>query len=176
MYPSTGKKDSLSQVNGEARQVNLQYSYQPQELPTVYHRNRYLKSSSESSGLSSSGRTFSDYSFTFTKENNCSRSMSSDFNSIREEEEEEAAAAAAAARYSKKPSRNLPSLTKSKDKVIIVREFIPDSPASMKSVSSTVMFDVIGKDIDALSTTSTVEGNKLAGDDDVNDNLHFKML
>ncbi|UJR25258.1 hypothetical protein I4U23_006610 [Adineta vaga] len=157
IYPSHAQKDGIpQQLTGEARQVNLQYSYQPQELPTVYHKNRYLKSGSESSGLSSGGRTSSDYSYTFSKENKQARSTSSDFNSIPEEQT-----------YRKKPPHSSHSSRKVKDRVIIVREFVPDSPSSMSTVSSNATFNIIGKDIDSISTTSTLEEDKLSGDDDL---------
>ncbi|CAF0816501.1 unnamed protein product [Adineta steineri] len=165
MYVPPEKKEPVpEQLAGEARNVNLQYNYQPQELPSVYHTNRYLKSSSETSTISLSGRASSELSFSYVKQGSRTVTVINDLNSINEE----------SFNHKKQEKPPLPpSYTrKLKDKLYIIRELSAASPSTFSTYSSDAPFDIIDKDIDSISLSSTIEGNKLEGDA----NLHHQMF
>jgi len=161
--PKTKQNTLPPQLNRESRNINLQYQYQTQELPTVYLLNRYLKSTSEASTLASSVETRSDYSSSVVKEHSPILSPSSDSNSIKKEPNLE------------KEDENLlrpPSQpNKPKERLIIIREFRSNSPSILSTISSSMAFSIIDKDEDALSTTSTIKANKLEEDDALRHNI-----
>jgi len=125
----------------EARNVNLKYNYQPQELPTVYNVNPYLKSSSEASSLSTNTeRKFHDRSPYMKNSNSIASST---------EQEDD------------KPSRPPSHLKKAiKNKVLVIREFTTNSPSTISTISSNISFSIINKDEDSLSITSTIDEHK----------------
>jgi hypothetical protein len=160
----TNKNPIPQQLAGEARDVNLQYNYQPQELPSVYNINRYLKSSSEASTLSLNRQILQDRSPPFIKGNSQIVSSGSDLSSIEEE--------STSHREDEKPPRPPSHSKKPKEKLIIIREVIAKSPSTISTISSNAPFSIIDKDIDSISSTSTIKANKLQGDD----NLRPKMF
>jgi len=155
----TNKTPIPQKLAGEARNVNLQYNYQPQELPSVYNVNRYLKSSSEASTLSLNRQKLHDHSPSFIKGNSQILSTGSDLSSIEEE--------SIAHKEDEKPPRPPSYSKKPKEKLIIIREVIAKSPSTISTISSNAAFSIIDKDIDSILSTSTIRANKLQGDDDL---------
>jgi hypothetical protein len=152
------KQDAIpQQLNREARNVHLQYNYQTQELPTVYLINRYLKSSSEASTLSSNVEIPSDHCPTLMKKHTSISSSSSDSSSIKNlpnlKKEDE------------KPPRPPSRRKKSKEKLIIIREFMTNSPSTISTISSNMTFNILNKDDDSTSTTSSLTTDRLEEDD-----------
>jgi len=161
--PKTKQNTLPPQLTRESRNINLQYQYQTQELPAVYLLNRYLKSSSEASTLTSNVETRSDYSSPIVKERRPILSPSSDSNSIKKEPNLE------------KVDENVPhppsQPNKPKERLIIIREFRSNSPSILSTISSSMEFSIIDKDEDTLSTTSTIKANKLEEDDVLHRNI-----
>ena len=151
LYPSEPKEKSVpKELAGEARNVNMQYNYQAQELPSVYLINRYLKSSSEASSLAT------NLSRSPASSNNSPRPKDSspvDHHSVQEE---------------KPGSSPLPSKTVN-NKRIIIREPVTRSPSVASTTSSFLsdtVFSVLGRDADAMSTTSTLKASLGEGEED----------
>jgi hypothetical protein len=161
LHPPNSKPNVIPQpLTREARNINLQYKYQSEELPTVYLVNRYLKSNSETSTSSSNIETPSNHSSSssFIKElSPISSSSSTDSNSIKNvlifKKEDE------------KPPRPPSRSKKSKDKLIIIREFTTSSPSTISTISSNMTFSIIDKDEDSISTTSTLKTDYVEDDD-----------
>jgi hypothetical protein len=158
MLPPNTKQDTVpQQFTHGSRNINLQYKYQPQELPNVYLLNRYLKSNSETSTLSSNVEAQSDNSSLFVKERNPLLSPSNDSISTKKESNID------------KDDESLlrpPSQPKPKERLIIIREFRSNSPSTMSTVSSDIAFSIIDNDEDPTSATSTIKPNKLEEDED----------
>jgi hypothetical protein len=157
LYSSkTKQKANPSQLDDSIRNINLQRDHPAQELTTVDHINRYLKSSSEASTLSVNLETLSDRSPSIVNERSRVSSNASDLNSIKEEPNLET---------EDEPPPRPPSLPKKpKGKLIVIREFIANSPSTISSISSDLEFSVIDKDIDSISTTSTIKANQFDED------------
>ncbi|CAF1024136.1 unnamed protein product [Rotaria sordida] len=122
----------------ESRNINLQYNYQPQELSSVYHVNNYLKSNSETSTLASSFRTSSNCSPSLIKDYSQILSPSNDFNSIEEESNSK--------KEDIKSIRLFSQIEKPKERWIIIREIIKNSPSITSTISSNSEFCIIDKD------------------------------
>lgn len=159
-HPPDTQQNTIPQpLTREARNVNLRYKYQPEELPTVYLNNQYLKSSSEASTLPSSNATSLNHSPSLTtKVRSASLSSSSTIrsNSVQKQLQIE--------KENGRPPRSPSHSKTSKEKVIIIRELMTSSPSTISTISSDLTFNIIDKDDDALSTTSTIKGEQF--DDD----------
>jgi hypothetical protein len=159
--PETKSNTIPQPLTREARNVNLQYKYQPEELPTVYLVNRYLKSSSEASTLSSNIETPSPFVRPLgpisSSSSSSSSSPSTDSNSIKNE--------LISKKEDEKPPRPPSRSTKSKEKIIIIREFTASSPSTLSTISSNMEFSIINKDEDSISTTSTLKTDHSKDDD-----------
>lgn len=141
--PEPKEKVIPKQLAGEARNVNLKYNYQAQELPSVYLINSYLKSSSEGSSLATHLRESP------VSSENSHANASSPIDSNRAKEEK--------ARGSPLPPQT------AKSKRIIIRASTTRSPSTVSTIStlsSDAAFSILGKDSDTLSTTSTVKANR----------------
>ncbi|CAM4758480.1 unnamed protein product [Rotaria magnacalcarata] len=147
LHSSKDKENTLpQQLTGEARNVNIIYSYQPQELPNVYLLNRYLKSSSESSTLASNIQASSDCLSTPIEEHGNISSPLMDSISTKEEPISE---------KENETSIHLPSQSvKTKARVIIIRQYIASSPSVSSTISSNSAFSIIKKDKEAISKIS----------------------
>lgn len=143
------KKVLPQQLAGEARNINLKYNYQPQELPSVYLLNRYLNSSSEASTSSPNPSRVSDCSPSLIKEHSQTSLMSSNVDLVKEksisENEDE--------KFSRPPSQ----LKHPKERVLIIRELMSSSPSTMSTVSSNMEFCVITQEKDSISTNNPLK-------------------
>ena len=151
-----------SPLTREARNVNLQYKYQPEELPTVYLNNQYLKSSSEASTpgsnietpLNHSPQLSQNLSSSPTSSSSSSTRSKSLKNNLQHEKENGL------------PPRSPSHLKTPKQRLVIIREFMTSSPSTISTISSNMSFSIIDKDDDdALSTTSTIRADQFEGDD-----------
>ncbi|CAF2318621.1 unnamed protein product [Rotaria sp. Silwood2] len=141
LHSSKPKENDIpEQLVNEARNINFQYNYQPQELPSVYLVNQYLKSNSEDSTLTASFRTLSDCSPSLIKENIQTSSSSSNFSPMKEEANSE--------KEDEKSTHPPSQIKKPKERLIIIREFMTSSPSTMSTISSNSAFSIIDKDID----------------------------
>ena len=170
LHPPDTKPNAIPQALArESRNINLQYKYQPEELPTVYLVNRYLKSSSETSASSSNIQTPSNHSSPLVKDLNpissspsSSSSSSAASNLIKHE--------LIFKKDDEKPPRPPPLCSKKlKDKAIIIREFTASSPSSVSTISSNMSFSILNNDDDSISTASTLKTDYLDDDDDDDD-------
>ncbi|CAM4911949.1 unnamed protein product [Rotaria socialis] len=147
LHSSKDKENTLpQQLAGEARNVNIKYRYQPQELPSVYLLNRYLKSSSEASTLASNMQASSDCSSTPIKEHSSTSSPLMDSISTQEEPISE-----------KEDEKSIPlpsQSVKTKERVIIIRQYIASSPSASSTISSNSAFSIIKEDKETISKAS----------------------
>ena len=145
-------KDIPQKLTSEDRSINLQYSYQPQQVPSVYHVNTYLKSTSKDSSLTSNLGTSSDCFPSRIKEHSQLSSPSSDLNPMKEYDRLE--------KIGDKPSHSPSSSKQRQEKLIIIREFITNSPSTVSTISSNIAFSVIDKNTDLVSRTESLKTNK----------------
>ncbi|CAF3354141.1 unnamed protein product [Rotaria sp. Silwood1] len=165
LHSSKSKENDIpKQLVDEARNINFQYNYQPQELPSVYLVNHYLKSNSEASTLASSFRTSSNCSPSLIKEHSQTLLSSSDFNSIKEEANSE--------KENEKSTRPSSQIKKQKERLVIIREFMTSSPSTMSTISSNTSFSIIDNNIDMTSKISSLKTNQL----EENNILHHEIF
>jgi hypothetical protein len=152
---SNSTKNNLArkQLSVAARNINLRYNYQIPDLPSVYHNNRYLKSSdTEESTFSNSSSSSSPF---INKELKNGRPPSPVYlHVIREEEEDQ------------KSIRTLLSTTsfqssqKPVTKTIIIRTFTRGSPSTVSTISFNPSLNTLDDDFDSISMTNTIKTNR----------------
>ncbi len=166
-----------------AHPIQVRYNYQPPDLASVYNKNLYLKSSdTDSTSLSeasaSSNRlttkqsdlnttkqsdlnttkqsdlnTTKQSDLNTTKQSDLNTTKQSDLNTTKQEAED------------KRSIHTLSSTSLQAERpvkrIIIIRQFMTSSPSTISTVSSNLSFNVIDKDFDSVSTTSTIKANEV---------------
>ena len=142
---SSRKSFARQQLSAAARHVNLRYQYQPQEFTSVYHTNRYLKSTSQESTTSSKSGSATKLSLILIKEYNRKRPPPAPrhFNQIQNT-----------------PIRSASPVSirsgKSSVKAIVIRQHTARSPSMTSTIFSDTELLILPKDINALSTINNL--------------------
>ena len=146
---------SQSVAAAEARNVNIHYNYQVPDVDSVYHTNSDIRSSDVDS-LTISNPIASPKYLQVTVHYRDALLSPMSIDSMEKDDQKSIDTSSPIPSQSERPVK----------KIIIIRQFRTNSPSTISTVSSNRSFRILDKDLDSISTTSTIKADpvKESGD------------